>query len=63
VLEQKGQIVIYSGLLDVEVDKAMDNYFERIDSMMFIQTIQTDENGKPKLDPKTGQIAVADDGC
>jgi len=62
-LEDKGQIVIYSGLLDIDVEKAMDMYFDRIESMMFIKTIQTDKNGKPRIDSNTGNVEVADDGC
>lgn len=61
--EHQGHIVIYSGLLDSDVDKAMDLYFDRIEAMMFIQTIHTDRNGKPKVDPDTGEVEVADDGC
>jgi len=61
--ESKGHIIIYSGLLDTEVEKAMDLYFDRIDSMMFVRTIRTDKNGKPKIDAKTGEVVVADDGC
>jgi len=60
--ENKGSIVIYSGLLDIDVDKAMDLYFDRIESMMFIQTIHTDKSGKPKLDKNTGEV-VSDDDC
>lgn len=61
--EGKGHIIIYSGLLDTEVDHAMDLYFDRIESMMFIKTIRTDANGKPEIDSATGEVVVADDGC
>ena len=63
VSEEKGHIIIYSGLLDTEVDHALDLYFNRIESMMFIKTIRTDANGKPEIDSETGEVVVADDGC
>lgn len=62
-LEHEGQVMIYSGLLDTEVEKALDMFFDRIEAMMFIQTIHTDESGKPKIDPDSGEVEVADDGC
>jgi len=61
--ELHGQIVIYSGLLDTEVERAMDLFFDRIGAMMFIQTISTDASGKPKIDPESGEVEAEDDGC
>ncbi len=43
--EAKGRVVIYDGLQDVEVAQAMDQEFERVDSMMFIRTQITDDTG------------------
>lgn len=52
--EQRGRVTIYDGLSIAEVDRAMDEQFERIDSMMFIRTRH------PTTD---GQVEVEDDGC
>lgn len=61
--EAKGKIFIYSGLKDIEVDRALDQNFHRMQSMMFIKTIITDLGGKPKLDEKTGIVLAENDGC
>jgi hypothetical protein len=52
--EQRGRVTIYDGLTISEVDRAMDEQFERIDSMMFIRT---------KHPTPEGQVEVEDDGC
>jgi hypothetical protein len=52
--EQRGRVTIYDGLTIAEVDRAMDEQFERIDSMMFIRT---------KHPAPDGQVEVEDDGC
>ena len=39
VQEQRGQVFIYDRLHDATVDQAMDQQFQRIDSMMFIRTV------------------------
>ena len=39
--ERAGNVYIYDGLTDREVDKALDAHFERIDYMMFIGTRKT----------------------
>jgi len=61
--EQKGKVVIYDGMRDTEVNQAMDMHFDRIDSMMFIGTIITDDMGKPKVDKATGLVLTEDDDC
>ena len=62
-LERKGQVVIYDGMFDVEVNRAMDTQFERIQHMMFIGTIVTDQQGNPKRDTRTGYLIKEDDDC
>ena len=36
--EHRGQVTIYDGVNIVEVNKALDQQFDRIDSMMFVRT-------------------------
>ena len=61
--EANGRIYIYDGLRDVDVQRALDEEFERVQSMMFIRTIKTDNSGKVTRDADTGGVAYEDDGC
>jgi tellurite resistance protein len=61
--EAKGEIYIYEGLRDIDVQRAMDEQFGRVENMMFIRTIKTDETGKTARDPETGAAVTSDDGC
>ena len=63
MLEKKGRVFIYEGLTDKEINRVMDNQFGRLENMMFVGTVVTDKNGKPKSDPETGLILKEDDGC
>jgi hypothetical protein len=60
--EKQGGIVIYDGLKDTTVEKAMDKAFDRIQNMMFIRIIHTDKGGQPKHD-SNGDVLVGDDDC
>ena len=62
-LEKKGRVFIYDGLTDVQVESALDQQFERMESMMFVRTIATDRNGDRLTDPESGAVVVEDDGC
>lgn len=61
--EKQGRIYIYDGLRDVDVQRALDEEFERVDHMMFIRTRKTDEDGEVKRDADTGTVEYEDDGC
>jgi hypothetical protein len=63
VSEKKGKIIIYDGLTDKTVDRALDEHFDRIGALMFTRTIVTDDTGKPLQDPETGELVTEEDGC
>jgi len=62
-IEERGRVVIYDGLRDLDVDRAMREQFHRVQSMMFVRTVITDEQGTPEADPETGALVFEDDGC
>lgn len=62
-LEKRGRVMIYDGMTNAQVARAMDTQFDRIDSMMFVRTIATDSEGKILRDEETGDVVVEDDGC
>ena len=61
--EKRGSIMIYEGLTDTDVRYAVDHHFDRLEAMMFVGTILTDEQGNAKLDADTGDALVENDGC
>ena len=61
--EAEGRIYIYDGLTDRDIQRALNEEFERVDNMMFIRTRKTDEAGEVKRDAETGEVEYEDDGC
>ncbi len=61
--EQRGHIMIYHGMTDKVVHTALDNNFDRIQSMMFTGTIITNDAGEVAIDPETGEAMTEYDGC
>jgi len=61
--EKTGRVFIYNGMKSSDIDKAMDSAFDRIQNMMFINTIRTNDKGEPQIDPFTDKPVVDDDGC
>ncbi len=61
--EARGTVVIYEGIRDVDVERAMDEQFERLEHMMFVGTVITSEDGEPLQDPETGKLKTEDDDC
>jgi len=43
--EQRGRVVIYDGLDEALVDRALDTQFERVENMMFVRVRHTDPQG------------------
>ncbi|MGD8275279.1 MAG: hypothetical protein PVJ30_04920 [Thiohalocapsa sp.] len=61
--EAEGRIYIYDGLTDVDVQRALNEQFQRVENMMFIRTRKTDKAGEVKRDAETGEVDYEDDGC
>ena len=61
--EQNGKVVIYDGMYDVEVNRAMETQFDRIEYMMFIGTVITNQEGEPLRDNETGDLMKEDGDC
>ena len=61
--EADGFVFIYDGLLDAEIEKILDDKFDRIEYMMFTRVRKTDPSGDPMIDPDTGDEMLVDDGC
>jgi hypothetical protein len=61
--ESGGRIYIYEGLRDIDVQRAMDQEFDRVEYMMFIRTRKTKDTGELAKDPETGVVETQDDGC
>lgn len=61
--ERGGRVYIYESLTTADISRAMDQEFDRVDSMMFIRVQVADDKGEVIKDPDTGDAMVQDDGC
>lgn len=61
--KQYATVYIYQGMRDKTVNRAMDEQFDRLEYMMFVNTVVTDRQGKPKLDTTTGEVMTESDDC
>jgi hypothetical protein len=61
--ERKGRIYIYESLTHGDIETAMEEEFDRVESMMFIRVPKTDESGEVMKDKETGGVIFEDDGC
>jgi hypothetical protein len=61
--ERNGNVYIYDGLTEREVNTALDKNFGRIQAMMFVGTVKTDTSGQPLHDAATGQVIEESGGC
>ncbi len=48
--EARGRVMIYDGLKNETVEKALDDQFDRIENMMFVRTVHIQENGEFEVD-------------
>ena len=62
-MERSGRVFIYDGLRDTVIEQALDEQYDRIEGMMFVNTVVTDDDGVPLTDPETGEVLVENDGC
>ncbi|MCP4043868.1 MAG: hypothetical protein GY731_18250 [Gammaproteobacteria bacterium] len=60
--EDKGWVSIYSEITDRDVERAMDQQFDRIEHMMFVRTVLTNDTGEAMLDD-SGNLLIEEDGC
>lgn len=61
--ESLGRIYVYDGLTDQEVERALHEHFGRIEFMMFMGTIKTDERGQVLKDAETGKPLQESNAC
>lgn len=60
--ESEGNVYIYEGLTDREVDQALGTHFDRIEHMMFLGTRRTDTTGTVSNNAD-GSPATESSGC
>ena len=61
--EEKGRVMIYDGVTDKDVQRALDEQFDRLDHMMFTRVVVTDETGAPRRSEDGELVTEGNDGC
>ena len=61
--EARGFVHIYDGFDETQVERILDEKFERMDYMMVTRVRLTDSSGRILLDPDSGVALTEDDGC
>jgi hypothetical protein len=61
--EDKGRVMIYDRLTDKDVERALDEQFDRLEHVMFTRVIVTDESGEPRRSEDGAVVTESDDGC
>jgi hypothetical protein len=61
--EKSGRIYIYDGLRENDVARAMQEQFDRVDSMMFIRVQPTPAARDPGQSGEPAPVYYQDDGC
>ena len=61
--EAKGRVLIYDKMRDTVVERALKEEFDRVQSMMFVRTVETDDRVEPVADEPPGQPADESDDC
>lgn len=56
--ERQGNVYIYDGLTDRDVDQAMRDHFDRIEYMMFLGTRRTAPDGQRRTTPSRSRPAA-----
>jgi uncharacterized spore protein YtfJ len=55
--------MIYEGMKDRDVERAMTRHFDRVQGMIFVNTVVTDDDVRTLKDPKTDRVVTENDGC
>lgn len=61
--EAKGRVMIYEGLMDKDVERAFDEQFDRLEHMMFIRVVVTDDSGEARRTESGEVVTESNDGC
>ncbi|MGA7799740.1 MAG: hypothetical protein WCC36_02930 [Gammaproteobacteria bacterium] len=59
--EQRGSVFIYDGLTEHDIEAAMGQQFDRVGSMMFVNTVKTRETGTEVSGPEIPEPEADDD--
>lgn len=61
--EQSGNVYVYDGLTDRDVERAMNSHFDRIEYMMFVGTRRTAAESSEAATDASGEAETESPGC